>query len=69
METILIRYQGNGSSRYDDRVYFESASKLRKEKNIRAPPPDRRTSENKGKNSKLTDDELITPKAMYVSKL
>ena len=34
---ILIRYEGNGSSRYDENEYFESASKIRREKNVRGP--------------------------------
>ncbi len=37
MDKVLIRYQGNGSSRNDDKEYFESESKLRREKNAREP--------------------------------
>ena len=37
IERILIRCQDNGSSRYDDKEYFELASKLRREKYIRVP--------------------------------
>lgn len=33
----MIRCQDNGSSRYDDKEYFELASKLRREKYIRVP--------------------------------
>ena len=48
MERILIRYQGNGSSRCDDKKYFDSASKLKREENVRGlrPPDDWRTSDN-----------------------
>ena len=35
-EKVLIRYEGNGSSRYDGKQYFEPASKLRRE-NSRGP--------------------------------
>ena len=37
MDKVLIRYQGNGSSRYTNKVYFESESKLRREKSARGP--------------------------------
>ena len=36
-EKVLIRYEGNGSSRYDGKEYFEAASKLKREKNSRGP--------------------------------
>ena len=32
MEKVLIRYEGNGSSRYNRKEYFEAASKLKREK-------------------------------------
>ena len=37
VEKVLIRYEGNGSSRYDGKEYFEAASKLKREKNSRGP--------------------------------
>ena len=37
MEKILIRYEGNGSSRYDEKEYLESASRFRREKNVGGP--------------------------------
>ena len=37
MEKLLSRYEGNGSSRYDEKEYLESASRIRKEKNVRGP--------------------------------
>ena len=37
MEKILLRYEGNGSSRYDEKEYLESASRIRREKNVRGP--------------------------------
>jgi len=36
-EKVLIRYEGNRSSRYDGKEYFEAASKLKSEKNSRGP--------------------------------
>jgi len=36
-EKVLIRYEGNGLSRYDGKEYFEAASKLEREKNSRGP--------------------------------
>ena len=36
MDKILIRYEGNGSSRYDEKEYLKSASRIKK-KNIRGP--------------------------------
>ena len=36
MDKILIKYQGNGSSRYNEE-YFESTSELRREKHQRTP--------------------------------
>ena len=36
-EKVLIRYEGNGSSRYDGKEFFEAASKLKSEKNSRGP--------------------------------
>ena len=38
MDKILIKYQGNGSSRYDEKEYFESASELRREKKHQRTP-------------------------------
>ena len=32
MDKILIKYQGNGSSRHDEKECFESASNLKREK-------------------------------------
>ena len=37
METILVKYKGNGSSRYDEKEYLESAFRIRREKNVRGP--------------------------------
>ena len=37
IDKILIKYQGNGSSRYDEKEYYESASKLRREKTSEDP--------------------------------
>ena len=37
MEKILIRYKGNGSSRYDEKEYLASASRIRREKNVTGP--------------------------------
>ena len=37
LEKILIRYRGNGLSRYDEEEYLESASRIRREKFIRGP--------------------------------
>ena len=37
MEKVLTRYEGNGSSRYDGKEYFEAALKLKREKNSRGP--------------------------------
>ena len=37
MEKILIRYEGNGLSRYDVKEYLESAPRIRREKNVRGP--------------------------------
>ena len=39
MEKTLIRYQGNGSLRCDDKEYFESVSKLKREENVRELRP------------------------------
>ena len=36
-EKILIRYEGNGLLRYDEKEYLESASRIRREKNVRGP--------------------------------
>ena len=36
MDKILIKYQGNGSSRYNEE-YFESTSKLKREKTSEDP--------------------------------
>ena len=49
-EKVHIRYEGNGSSRYDGKQYFEAASKLRREKNSRGP---------------LKNGEEVTMKAKY----
>ena len=35
VEKVLIRYEGNGSSRYNGKEYFEAASKFKREKNSR----------------------------------
>ena len=37
MEKILIRYEGNESSRCDEKEYLESASRIMREKNVRGP--------------------------------
>ena len=37
MEKVLILYEDNGLWRYDDKEYFESVAKLRREKNVRGP--------------------------------
>ena len=37
MENVLVKYQGNGLLRYDGKEYFESKSKLRRDKNARGP--------------------------------
>ena len=37
MEKILVRCQGNGSSRYDDKEYFELVVRLRREESVRGP--------------------------------
>ena len=37
MDKILTRYDGNGSSMYDKKEYLESASRIRREKNVRGP--------------------------------
>ena len=37
MEKTLIRYEGNGLSRYDKKEYLESAFRIRREKNVRGP--------------------------------
>ena len=34
---ILIKYKGSGSSRYDEKEYLESASRIRREKNVKGP--------------------------------
>ncbi len=36
-EKVLIRYEANGSSRYDGKEYPEAASKLKRKKNSRGP--------------------------------
>ena len=37
MEKILLKYQGNRSSKYNDKEIYESASRFRREKNVRGP--------------------------------
>ena len=37
MDKILIRYEGNGSSRYNKKEYLESAFRIRREKNVDDP--------------------------------
>ena len=35
--SVVIRYKGNGLSRYDEKEYLESSSRIRREKNVRGP--------------------------------
>ena len=40
MEKVLIQYEGNESSRYNNKEYFELVAKLKRETNIRGPLKD-----------------------------